>query len=188
MRWSAWEPYNTAVLEQVPASYVVPRGGGHLSYVMVVTAHEPTIKDSPQLVRNVIAGLAAASQYTRKNRDEAIEIFARWVPSTDPALPRRQCSTSAMIRAFTRRHNGLQSGRRDVLKNTLQGAARLSIGDQFAPVFLAEVQKASTTCRRCSAAVDPDFGNGRKRMVGKWTRRAGTAEVPKRPKSANRHW
>jgi NitT/TauT family transport system substrate-binding protein len=138
----SWEPYNTAVLEQVPASYVVLRGGGHLSYVMVVTAHEPTIKDSPQLVRSVIAGLAAASQYTRKNRDEAIEIFARWVPNTDLAVAKKAVQhisydprlSPAVMKAF----NAAQD---DVLKNTLQGAPRLTIADQFAPAFLAEVQK-----------------------------------------------
>ena len=85
----SWEPYNTAVLEQVPDSYVVVRGGGHLSYVMVATAHEPTIQGNPQLLRGFVAGLAAASQYTRKNREEAVEIFARWVPGTDLAVAKK---------------------------------------------------------------------------------------------------
>ena len=73
----SWEPYNTAVLEQVAGSYVVVRGGGHLSYIMVATAHEPTIANDPQVLRNFVAGLAEASQYTRKNRNEAVEIFAK---------------------------------------------------------------------------------------------------------------
>src|SRR5256885_5180260 len=71
----SWEPFNSVVLEQVPGSYVLVRGGGHLSYIMVATAHEPTLQSSPQVVRDFVAGLAAASQYTRQHRDVAVEIL-----------------------------------------------------------------------------------------------------------------
>jgi sulfonate transport system substrate-binding protein len=139
----SWEPYNTAVLEQVPESYVVVRGGGHLSYVMVATAHEPTIQGNPQLLRGFVAGLAAASQYTRKNRDEAVEIFARSVPGTDLAVAKKAIQhisydpriSRAVIKAF-------DAAEDDILKNTLQGAARLNIPDQFAASFLSEVEKS----------------------------------------------
>lgn len=140
----SWEPYNTAVLEQVPESYVVVRGGGHLSYVMVATAHEPTIQGNPQLLRAFVAGLAAASQYTRRNREEAVEIFARWVPGTDLAVAKKAIQhisydpriSRAVIKAF-------DAAEDDILKNTLQGAARLNIPDQFAPSFMADVQKSN---------------------------------------------
>src|SRR2546421_10677174 len=82
----SWERYNPTVLEKVPASYEVIRGGGHLSYVMVATAHAPTLESNPQIIRGVVAGLAEASQYTRKHRDEAVEIFVKWVPGLDPAV------------------------------------------------------------------------------------------------------
>src|SRR5262249_15934311 len=77
----SWEPSNTAVLEQVPESYVVLRGGGPLSYILVATAHEPTLQATPEVIRAFVTGLAAASQYTRRNRDEAVEIFASLVPN-----------------------------------------------------------------------------------------------------------
>jgi ABC-type nitrate/sulfonate/bicarbonate transport system substrate-binding protein len=139
----SWEPYNTAVLEQVPESYVVVRGGGHLSYVMVATAHEPTIQGNPQLLRAFVAGLAAASQYTRRNREEAVEIFARWVPGTDLAVAKKAIQhisydpriSRAVIKAF-------DAAEDDILKNTLHGAARLNIPDQFAATFLGEVEKS----------------------------------------------
>jgi ABC-type nitrate/sulfonate/bicarbonate transport system substrate-binding protein len=139
----SWEPYNTAVLEQVPESYVVLRGGGHLSYVMIATAHEPTIQASPQLIQNFVTGLAAAAQYTRKNRAEAVEIFARMVPNTDLAVAKKAVQhisydprlSPAVLKAF-------EAAEDDILKNTLQGAARLDVRDQFAGSFLAEVQKA----------------------------------------------
>ncbi len=138
----SWEPYNVAVLEGVPGSYVVLRGGGHLSYIMVVTAHEPTIEGSPQIIRSFVTGLAAASQYTRKNRDEAVEIFAKAVPSTDIAVGKKAVQfisydprlSPAVIKAFNAAED-------DVLKNTLPGAARLVVADQFSPAFMAEVEK-----------------------------------------------
>jgi ABC-type nitrate/sulfonate/bicarbonate transport system substrate-binding protein len=139
----SWEPYNTAVLEQVPESYVVLRGGGYLSYIMVATAHEPTIAQSPQLIRSVVAGLAAASQYTRKNRDEAVEIFAKSVPNTDLPVGKKAVRhisydprlSPAVLKAF-------DAAEDDILKNTLQGARRLVVAEQFSPAFLAEVEKA----------------------------------------------
>jgi sulfonate transport system substrate-binding protein len=139
-----WEPFNTMVLDQAAESYVVVRGGGHLSYIMVVTTHEPTLKATPEVVRNFVAGLAAASQYTRKNRGEAVEIFAKWVPGLDPAVGKKAIQhisydprvSPAVIQAF-------EAAEDDVLRNTLKGAARLNVPDQFAASFMAEVQRSN---------------------------------------------
>jgi len=43
---------------------LVIRGGHHMSYVMVATAHGPTVTERPGVVRNFAAGLAGASHYT----------------------------------------------------------------------------------------------------------------------------
>ena len=139
----SWEPYNTMVLENVPDSYVVLRGGGYLSYIMVATTHDPTIQSNPQVLRNFVAGLAAASQYTRKNRTEAVEIFAKWVPGVDLAVAKKAIQhisydprvSPAVMKAFAAAED-------DILKNTLKDAPRLNIPEQFASSFLAEVQKA----------------------------------------------
>ncbi len=139
----SWEPYNTIVLEQVPESYTVLRGGGHLSYIMVATAHEPTIAASPAVIRDFVAGLAQASQYTRRHRDEAVEIFARWVPGLDVAVGKKAIRhisydprvSKAVMQAF-------EAAEDDVLKNTLKGAARLDVPAQFASASLVEVERA----------------------------------------------
>jgi ABC-type nitrate/sulfonate/bicarbonate transport system substrate-binding protein len=139
----SWEPFNTQVLETVPESYVVVRGGGHLSYIMVATAHDPTIKASPEVLRNFVAGLAAASQYTRKNREEAVEIFAKWVPNVNVAIAKKAIQhisydpriSQPVMKAF-------EAAEDDVLRNTVKGAPRLNIPDQFAPSFVAQVQQA----------------------------------------------
>ena len=123
---------------------MVVRGGGHLSYIMVATTHEPTLKTSPDTVRKFVAGLAAASQYTRQNRAEAVEIFAKWVPGLDPAVGKKAIQhisydprvSAPVIQAF-------EAAEDDVLKNTLKGASRLNIPDQFASSFMAEVQKSN---------------------------------------------
>jgi len=85
----SWEPYVTQVLTQVPDSYPVIRGGHHMSYVMVATAHGPTVEAKPQLAKAIAAGLAQSSHFTRNNRDEAVEIFAKWVPGTDVAIGKK---------------------------------------------------------------------------------------------------
>jgi len=138
----SWEPFNTVVLEQVPESYTVLRGGGYLSYIMVATAHEPTLQASPEVIRSFVAGLAAASQYTRQHRDEAVEIFAKWVPGMDVQVGKKAVqhisydprASKAVLQAF-------EAAEDDVLKNTVKGGQRLSIPDQFATSYLAEVEK-----------------------------------------------
>ena len=139
----SWEPYVTQVLEQVPDSFLVIRGGHHMSYVMVATAHGPTVESKPAVVKSIAAGLAASSHFTRNNRDEAVEIFAKWVPGTDVAIGKKAVKhisydprlSPAVMRAF-------ESAEDEVLMNTLKGAPRLNVPDQFRPSFMAEVEKA----------------------------------------------
>src|SRR5271169_1419998 len=138
----SWEPYVTQVLTQVPDSYEVIRGGQHMSYVMVATAHGPTIESKPQLAKSIAAGLAQSSHFTRKNPDEAVEIFAKWVPGTDVAIGKKAIKhisfdprlSPNVLRAF-------ENAEDEVLMNTLKGAARLNVPSLFRPQFMAEVEK-----------------------------------------------
>jgi ABC-type nitrate/sulfonate/bicarbonate transport system substrate-binding protein len=83
------EPWNTLILDKVPGSYVVKRGGGYMSYMMVSTFQDDVIRSRPDLVEKFAIGLAASAQAVRKNRDEAIEIFARVVPGVDVAIAKK---------------------------------------------------------------------------------------------------
>lgn len=154
----SWEPFNTLVLERVADSYVVLRGGGHLAYIMVATAHDPTLQASPDLIRNFVAGLAAASQYTRQHRDEAVEIFSKWVPNVDLAIAKKAIQhirydpriSKYSMRAF-------EDAQEDILKLTLTNApGRLVIPDQFADSFLAEVQRTYPEYFSDLAPLPPD--------------------------------
>ena len=138
----SWEPYVTQVLTQVPDSYLVIRGGQHMSYVMVATAHGPTVESKPGLVKAIAAGLAQSSHFTRNNRDEAVEIFAKWVPGTDVAIGKQAVRhisfdprlSPNVLRAF-------ENAEDEVLINTLPGAPRLDVPSLFRPQFMAEVEK-----------------------------------------------
>ena len=83
------EPWNTLILDKVPGSYVVKRGGGYMSYMMVSTFQDAVIKAQPDLVEKFAIGLAASAQAVRQNRDEAIEIFAKVVPGVDVAIAKK---------------------------------------------------------------------------------------------------
>jgi NitT/TauT family transport system substrate-binding protein len=138
----SWEPYVTQVLTQVPDSFLVLRGGQHMSYVMVATVHGPTLESKPSVVKSIAAGLAQASHFTRNNRDEAVEIFAKWVPATDVAIGKigvKHISfdprlSPNVLRAF-------ENAEDEVLMNTLKGAARLDVPSLFRPEFMTEVQE-----------------------------------------------
>jgi sulfonate transport system substrate-binding protein len=138
----SWEPYVTQVLTQVPDSYLVIRGGHHMSYVMVATAHGPTVESKPSVVKSIAAGLAASSHFTRNNHDEAVEIFAKWVPGTDVAIGKKAVRhisydprlSPNVLRAF-------ENAEDEVLMNTLKDAPRLDVPSLFRPQFMAEVQK-----------------------------------------------
>jgi len=138
----SWEPYVTQVLNQVPDSYLVIRGGQHMSYVMVATAHGPTVESKPALVKAIAAGLAQSSHFTRNNPDEAVEIFAKWVPGTDVAIGKKAIRnirfdprlSANVLRAF-------ENAEDEVLINTLPGAPRLDVPSLFRPEFMTEVEK-----------------------------------------------
>jgi NitT/TauT family transport system substrate-binding protein len=137
-----WEPFVSQALTQVPDSYLVIRGGQHMSYVMVAVAHGPTIEAKPAVIKSMAAGLAQASSFSRKNPDEAVEIFAKWVPGTDVAVGKKAIKhisfdprmSPNVLRAF-------ENAEDEVLMNTLRDAARLDVPSLFRPEFMAAVEK-----------------------------------------------
>ncbi len=137
-----WEPYVTQALTQVPESYEVIRGGQHMSYVMVAVAHGPTVESKPAVIKSIAAGLAQSSHFTRHNPDEAVEIFAKWVPGTDVAIGKKAIRnihfdprmSPNVLRAF-------ENAEDEVLMNTLKGAPRLDVPSLFRPEFMQQVEK-----------------------------------------------
>jgi ABC-type nitrate/sulfonate/bicarbonate transport system substrate-binding protein len=80
---STWEPYGTLILEKLPGSVLVIRGGGNLGYVIMASTTEDMIKNQPEVVERFVLGVAEATQYARQHPDEAAEISTRWIPGLD---------------------------------------------------------------------------------------------------------
>ena len=78
-----------ADIVQGARSYLVKRGGGYLSYMMVSTFQDETIKSKPDLVEKFALGLAASAHYTRTHRAEAIDLFAKAVPGVDVEITKK---------------------------------------------------------------------------------------------------
>ena len=139
----SWEPFNTMGLMRAPESYEVLRGGGHLSYMMIATVHDPMVQENPKLIQAFVNGLAAASHYTRQNRDEAVQIFAKWVPNVNLDVARKAIQhinydpriSPASLRAFENAQN-------ELLKLTIKGAKPIRITDIVLTSYTAAAQKA----------------------------------------------
>ncbi len=139
----SWEPFNTMGLMRAPESYEVLRGGGHLSYMMIATVHDPTVQDNPKLIQAFVNGLAAASHYTRQHRGEAVEIFAKWVPNVNVEVARKAIRhinydpriSRESLRAFENAQN-------ELLRLTIKGAKPIRITDIVLTSYTEAAQRA----------------------------------------------
>src|SRR3970040_1349739 len=139
----SWEPFNTMGLLSAPESYEVLRGGGHLSYMMIATVHDPMVQDNPRLIQAFVNGLAEASHYTRQNRGEAVAIFSKWVPNVNLDVARKAIQhinydpriSPASLRAFENAQN-------ELLKLTIKGAKPIKITDIVITSYTEAAEKA----------------------------------------------
>ena len=124
----SWEPFNTMGLMRNPGSYEVLRGGGHLSYMMIATVHDPLVQENPRLIQAFINGLAAASHYTRNNRPEAVEIFSKWVPNVNLDVARKAIQHISYDPRFSRQSlQAFENAQNELLKLTIKGAKPIPI-------------------------------------------------------------
>jgi ABC-type nitrate/sulfonate/bicarbonate transport system substrate-binding protein len=84
-----WEPFGSQMQAKVPDAVMVTRGGGHLGYFINMAVRNDVIEKNPDLVERYVLGMAEATQYTRKNLDEAADISTRWVPGLDIAVAKQ---------------------------------------------------------------------------------------------------
>ncbi len=137
------EPLNSVVMRNVPEAYEVKRGGGYLSYLMITTAYVPTIKNQADVIARFSAGLAAASQYTRQNRTEAVEIFAKRVPGQNMAALTdgiRHISYDPRMSAAT--DKAFEAAQQDVLAQaSLKGKSPIAVNDLLYRDAIVKVQQ-----------------------------------------------
>ncbi len=139
----SWEPFNTMGLLNAPESYEVLRGGGYLSYMMIATVHDPMVQENPKLIQAFVNGLAAASQYTRQNRDEAVQIFAKWVPGVNLEVARKAIPHISYDPRISRESlRGFENAQNELLQLTIKDAKPIRISDIVLTSFTEAAQKA----------------------------------------------
>ncbi len=84
-----WEPFGSLVQAKVPDAVLVSRGGGHIGYYINMAVRTDLIESQADVVERYVIGVVEATQYTRKNLEEAAEIATRWVPGLDAAVARQ---------------------------------------------------------------------------------------------------
>jgi ABC-type nitrate/sulfonate/bicarbonate transport system substrate-binding protein len=84
-----WEPYGTMILQQIPGSYVVQRGGGYIGYDLYVGSSEDFLKRSPDVIQQLVDGFAEAQWSIRRNPVEAAQIAMRWIEGLDEISARK---------------------------------------------------------------------------------------------------
>ncbi len=78
--FAAWDPWPIVALRDVPGAVEVVRGGDVISYLgFNVTTRAWAAGNGPTIVK-VLAGLAEADQWMRKNPQRAAQVATRWVP------------------------------------------------------------------------------------------------------------
>jgi NitT/TauT family transport system substrate-binding protein/sulfonate transport system substrate-binding protein len=138
----SWEPFNTMGLMSAPESYEVLRGGGHLSYMMIATVHDPMVQDNPKLIQAFVNGLAAASHYTRQNRAEAVTIFAKWVPNVNLDVGRKAIQHINFDPRISRESlRAFENAQNELLQLTIKGAKPLKITDVVLTTYTEAAQK-----------------------------------------------
>src|SRR3970282_492902 len=114
------------------------------SYMMIATVHDPMVQENPKLIQAFVNGLAGASHYTRQNRDEAVQIFAKWVPNVNLDVARKAIQhinydpriSRESLRAFENAQN-------ELLKLTIKGAKPIRITDIVLTSYTVAALKAS---------------------------------------------
>jgi len=139
----SWEPFNTMGLMGAAESYEVLRGGGHLSYMMIATVHDPMVQENPRLIQAFVNGLAAASHYTRQNRGEAVAIFAKWVPNVNLDVARKAIQHISYDTRISRQSlQAFENAQNELLQHTIKGAKPKRITDIVLTSYTEAAQRA----------------------------------------------
>ena len=86
---ACWEPFASLIQAKVADAVLLSRGGGHIGYFINMAVRNDLVEKSPDLVERYVIGMAEATQYTRRNPDEAAEISTRWIPGLDVPVARQ---------------------------------------------------------------------------------------------------
>ncbi len=97
-----WEPYVTMLLEKVPGTVLVTRGGGLIGQINIIAAHNDLIQKDPDLVYRFVLAHSEAAQYARQRLSETAEMATRWIPGLEMGIAARGLSNMAYDPRITR--------------------------------------------------------------------------------------
>jgi ABC-type nitrate/sulfonate/bicarbonate transport system substrate-binding protein len=135
-----WEPYGTMILQQVPGSYVVLRGGGYIGYHLYVGTSEDFVKKNPEVMQQLVDGFAESAWYIRHHQVEAAQIATRWIEGLDEVSAKKAITYMIFDPRFSR--NTITAA--DLEQRALLALGRIKQPVDFSQVFnMGLVEKAT---------------------------------------------
>ena len=88
---TAWEPFLTRLLDKVPGSKLVARGGVHVCFCAVLHRSPEKVYADRKMTQSFVDAMSEAAAYVRNpaNRDEVATIGSRFVRGMPPELVKR---------------------------------------------------------------------------------------------------
>jgi sulfonate transport system substrate-binding protein len=80
---ATWEPYGTMILNQIPGSILVKRGGGYMGYSLWMGSSADYVAKNPEVVQKLVDAMAESEWYIRQHPQEAAEIATHWIEGLD---------------------------------------------------------------------------------------------------------
>ena len=78
-----WEPYGTMILDQVPGTFLVKRGGGYLGYSLWMGSSADYVAKNPDTMQKLVDAMAESEWYIRTHPKEAADIATHWIEGLD---------------------------------------------------------------------------------------------------------
>jgi ABC-type nitrate/sulfonate/bicarbonate transport system substrate-binding protein len=75
--------------QQIPETYVVPRGGGYIGYDLYVGSSDDFMKKNVEVMQQLVDGFAESEWYIRHHQVEAAQIATRWIEGLVPAAAQK---------------------------------------------------------------------------------------------------
>jgi sulfonate transport system substrate-binding protein len=80
---ATWEPFGTMILDQIPGSVLVKRGGGYLGYSLWLGSSADYVAKNPDVMQKLVDAMAESESYIRHHPVEAAEIATHWIEGLD---------------------------------------------------------------------------------------------------------
>lgn len=80
---ATWEPYGTMILDQIPGSVLVQRGGPYMGYTLWMGSSADFVSKNPDVVQKLVDAMAESEAWIRQHPKEAADIATHWIDGLD---------------------------------------------------------------------------------------------------------